>query len=123
MKNCVRTYGTYIGENMSRLWSMRRDGERIATVEVQFAQESPYPHIAQVKLANDKRAPEGVWRVAQSWLSAQPRFLPGARCTGWGTVPANVKAWRKMWRPYWLAKRGFPDWLPLTPDRDAVDCL
>jgi hypothetical protein len=123
MKNCVRTFGSYIGENMSRLWSMRRGGERVATVEVQFAQESPYPHIAQVKLADDGRAPEGVWRVAQAWLAAQPQFRPGVRFACWGTTPANVRAWRRMWRPYWLAKRRFPDWLPLTPDRDTVDCL
>lgn len=123
MKNCVRIYGNYIGENMSRLWSMRRDGERVATVEVQFAQESPYPHIAQIKLVNDKRAPAGAWRAAQAWLSAQPQFQPGVRFKGWGTMSANVNAWRKMWRPYWLAKRRFPEWLPLTPDRDAVDCL
>lgn len=123
MRNCVRTYGCYIRENMSRLWSMQRGGERVATVEVQFAQESPYPHVAEIKLIGDKRAPEGVWRVAQAWLSAQPRFRAGVRYDRWRAAPANVAAWRKMWRPYWLAKRQFPDWAPLTPDREAVDRL
>ena len=41
----------------------------------------------------------------------------------WGTVPLVAAAWRSLWRPYWLAKRRLPTWLPLGPSRDALETL
>lgn len=123
MKHCVRFHGTYIVQNASRLWSIRRDGERIATFEVCLASESPFPHIGQVKMKDDKRAPEGIWRVAQTWLDAQDRSGFSARYACWEDTPVNPRAWRRMWRPYWLAKRHAMDWLPLAPTRLVIDNL
>jgi hypothetical protein len=34
MRNCLNTYGYNLTHNRSRLWSVRRDGERIATLKV-----------------------------------------------------------------------------------------
>jgi hypothetical protein len=118
MRHCVRWYGTSLAENACRLWSIRRDGERVATFEIVQANDSPFLHIAQLKLADNKRAAAGIWNIAQMWLRAQD-----AACHEAAYCPAPVahaKAWRRMWRPYWLAKRRFPEWLPLTPTYDAV---
>ncbi|MEA2928746.1 MAG: hypothetical protein QOG38_1174, partial [Hyphomicrobiales bacterium] len=41
----------------------------------------------------------------------------------WGAVPLDAAAWRSLWRPYWLAKRRLPRWLPLAPSRDALEVL
>ena len=34
MRNCLRTYGDYVAMGDCRLWSVRRDGARIATLEI-----------------------------------------------------------------------------------------
>ena len=41
----------------------------------------------------------------------------------WGTVPLDTGVWRQLWKPYWLAKKRIPAWLPVTPTRVAVDAL
>jgi hypothetical protein len=122
MKNCVRWYGAELAQNISRLWSIRRNGERVATFEVSQAHEGPFAHIAQVKLVDDKPAPEGIWRIAQDWLRGQERQLIGWRQVEESVTPAQIAAWRRMWRPFWLAKRRVPAWLPLMPNEDAL-CL
>jgi hypothetical protein len=35
----------------------------------------------------------------------------------------DIAAWRKLWRPYWCAKRRLPAWLPLTPSWRLVEAL
>lgn len=100
MKHCVRWYGSDLDENVCRLWSIRRNGARVATFEVSQAGESPFAHIAQVKLADDKRAPEGIWKVAQAWLCAQQRTCLGVYERPRNVMPAQAQAWRRMWRPY-----------------------
>jgi hypothetical protein len=118
MRHCVRWYGTSLAENTSRLWSIQRDGERVATFEIGREPESPFLHIVQLKLAENKRASDGLWNVAQMWLRSQNATCSEAVRQ---TAPiARTDSWRRMWRPYWLAKRRFPDWLPLTPTNEAV---
>lgn len=123
MKHCVRTYGTDLMENYCRLWSIRRDGDRVATFEISQVSESPFLHIGQVKMADDAPAPEGVWTIAHMWLRAQEAAHPGVSTRPEKVPVACVAAWRRMWRPYWLAKRCFPNWLPLTPTYAAIDGL
>lgn len=123
MKHCVRTYGSYLADNSTRLWSMRRNGDRIATFELYLPSESPFPNLIQVKLEGDKPAPEGLWRIARAWLQSQSQSRFNARYDYNRRAPVNVKAWQKMWKPYWLAKRRIPDWLPLAPSRDVVNDL
>lgn len=120
MKNCVRWYGPELAENVCRLWSIRRDGERIATIEVSQAFEGPLAHISQVKLVDDNPAPEGIWRIAQEWLRGQERQNIGWRQVDDAVSPSQAAAWRAMWRPFWLAKRRIPSWLPLTPNERAL---
>ena len=37
MRNCLRTYGYRLAHNRSRLWSVRKDGQRVATLSVATA--------------------------------------------------------------------------------------
>jgi hypothetical protein len=120
MKNCVRWYGPELVESVCRLWSIRRGGERVATFEVSQAHESPFAYVSQLKLVDDKPAPEGIWRIAQEWLRAQPHQHIGWRQEKVSVPPAQVAAWRRMWRPYWLAKRCIPPWLQLTPSEATI---
>jgi hypothetical protein len=117
MENCVRTYGGDVADNYRRVWSMRRDGERVATLELSMAFPSaPYPHISELSARGNKPAPPEVWLAARRWLHANDK--PGAdpkRFEVSLTERRDRAAWRAMWRPYWLAKRRIPSWLPLAP--------
>jgi hypothetical protein len=41
----------------------------------------------------------------------------------WGTAPLDRTIWLSLWRPYWLAKRRIPPWLPMAPSRGALKAL
>jgi hypothetical protein len=42
---------------------------------------------------------------------------------GWDTAPLDRMTWLSLWRPYWLAKRRIPEWLPIAPSRRALGAL
>jgi len=122
MENCVRTYAGRIAANRCRLWSIRRDGQRIATLEVRRDREHPLVHIAQLTSRRNEKAPIEVWWLATRWLHQHDlvSIRPEPRRGG---PPFDGAAWRKLWRPYWLAKRRFPAWLPLAPSWWAMKAL
>jgi hypothetical protein len=37
--------------------------------------------------------------------------------------PLSRAIWTELWKPYWLAKRRIPSWLPLVPTRDTLSDL
>jgi hypothetical protein len=123
MENCMVTCGYGIADNWSRLWSIRKDGRRIADLEVRQNRRRPLVHINQLTVARNKAAPIELWWLAARWLHQHdllsirpvPRTQQEAR--------PDVEMWRKVWRPYWRAKRRIPAWLPLAPSWWAVDGL
>jgi hypothetical protein len=56
-----------------------------------------------------------VWRAARRWLHAQDANAVGARMD-FKDRNFGAPTWRAFWRPYWLAKRAIPSWLPLAPN-------
>ncbi len=122
MSNCVRTYGDNLAHNDSRLWSVRRDGERIATLCI-AARSEPLLNIVELKGPRNAAAPTDVWWAARRWLHMHdlPQIKIGRR--DWNTAPLDRTTWIALWRPYWLAKRRIPNWLPIVPSRKALDAL
>jgi hypothetical protein len=123
MRNCLNTYGDNLAHNRARLWSVRRDGERIATLRIACRYGDPLPNIVELKGAGNTAAPRELWWAARQWLHMHdvPRISMEQR--KWGTAPLDRASWLSMWRPYWLAKRRIPDWLPIAPSRDALEKL
>jgi hypothetical protein len=123
MRNCLRTYGGKLAHNRSRIWSVRRQGQRVATLEVGLLGGDPLPSIVQLMAAKNDKVPAEVWWAARRWL--QGHDLPRLQMNrlGWGAAPLLRAHWIAMWRPYWLAKRRIPDWLPLRPSRGALHTL
>jgi len=120
MKNCVRTYGDTLAHDQSRLWSMRRDGERVATLEVAAYYRDPLLNIVEIKGPGNADVPREVSWAARQWLHMHdlPHIDKAERKRG--TVALDRATWLSLWRPYWLAKRCIPEWLPLWPSRDAL---
>ena len=123
MRNCLRTYGYNLAHNRSRLWSIRRDGQRVATLSVAAARGDPLPGIGQLRGAGNAEVPLDVWWAARRWLHMHdlPQIKTGQRA--WGRAPLDRAAWISLWRPWWLAKRRIPQWLPLAPSRAALEAL
>jgi hypothetical protein len=120
MRNCVRTYGSDLVHNRSRLWSIRRNGARVATISVGFRGQ-PIFNILQLKGPSNSQAPKEIWAAARCWLVRHD--LMTIEPSKVGRVPLDRSAWTETWRPYWLSKRSIPDWLPLAPSRGALNRL
>lgn len=113
MHHCIETYSFGLARNRVRVWSIRRDGERVATLELQRPGNGPIPQIAQIKAARNQPAPNDIWFAAFEWLTAfDARHTDLGRCNA---APPIRGRWRSVWRPYWLAKGRIPSWLPIVP--------
>jgi hypothetical protein len=123
MKNCLRSYGYNLAHNRSRVWSMRKDGQRVATLNVAVRYGDPLPNIVELKAAGNAEAPTEVWWAARQWLHMHDLTQIDTKRRDRGTVPLDRVTWRSLWRPYWLAKRHIPEWLPLAPSRAVLDAL
>jgi len=119
MRNCVRTYGDSVALGDARLWSVRREGARIATLEIGRMGRNPVPAIRQLRLSENDEPPADIWLAVQRWFHAQeiPHFSgpPPDRTI----APLDRAAWQQLWKPFWLAKRSIPAWLPLSPSTDG----
>jgi len=123
MRNCARRYGYWLAHNRERLWSICRNGERVATLSIGFWGREPVLDIRQLKGRDNAEAPKEVWLAARQWINQQDLMGFEPRFVAWDTAPLDRSAWIDLWRPYWLAKRRIPDWLPLEPSRRALENL
>jgi hypothetical protein len=123
MKNCLRTYGDRVTRNCSRLWSMRKDGARVATLELARRHPDPCPRIVQLKTPNGDNAPAEIWWAAHTWVNSHD--LAGINTTPVSGQELTIdrNRWTSLWRPYWLAKKRIPTWLPLSPSPGALSEL
>ena len=123
MKNCLCSYGYNLAHNRSRLWSVRKDGQRVATLRVGRCDRDPLPNIIELRAAENAEAPTELWWAARRWLHMHDLPHIDMKHRNWGTVPLVRDAWLSIWRPYWLAKRRIPEWLPIAPSRRALATL
>ncbi|UFX43883.1 hypothetical protein HAP47_0032450 [Bradyrhizobium sp. 41S5] len=123
MQNCLRTYGSNLAHNRSRLWSVRRCGQRVATLRIAVQFADPLPSIVELNGIRNTAVPREVWWAARQWLHAHDLLRIDIAQRKWGTAPLDRPTWRAIWRPYWLAKRQIPEWLPLAPSRRVLNAL
>jgi hypothetical protein len=123
MNNCLCGYGSNLAHDGTRLWSIRKDGVRVADMSIVKYRANPLPSVGELLLADNKEAPVELWLVARTWLNGHDLRQADTKRPKWGRVPLDAHLWRSFWRPYWLAKRCFPSWLPLAPSRPALKAL
>ena len=119
MDNCLRGYGEAVAQIYSRLWSVRKDGTRVATLEMSRDGADPRPSIRELCLKRNTPAPRELWLTVYKWLDGQGTKLfdePAPDCT----APPGRAAWQALWKPYWHAKGRIPPFLPLVPNRDTL---
>jgi hypothetical protein len=123
MRNCVRGYGADVAGGERRLFSIRKDGMRVATLSVGWCNNDPYPTVEQLTLGNNVDAPPELWWLAREWLRAHDLKRHVRTDFTWRTTEPTRAAWDALWKPYWLAMGRVPHWLPLTPARDTIGNL
>jgi hypothetical protein len=122
MQNCADQYADRLAREKCRLFSVRRAGSRIATLEI-----GPHPRetgvlaITQLKARHNMPASVDVWQAAHAWLAEQtglkrlPPMVPPER-------PLNAQVWDELMAPYRQRKNGAP-WLPVIPTHVAFSRL
>jgi hypothetical protein len=123
MRNCLRTYGYSLAHNSARLWSVRRDGARVATLRLSTRNADPLPNIVELKGPGNTKVPREVWWAARRWLNMHDLSQIDMNRRKWDAAPLDRGIWRSLWRPYWLAKRRIPHWLPLAPSHAPLGSL
>lgn len=122
MNNCADQYADKISRDRCRLFSIRRGGTPVATVEIAGHPREPVMlTLTQLKTRNNLPAPPEIWRTAYRWLSEQPSLarapvlLPPPR-------PLSRRIWQDLFEPYRAERHGAP-WIPSSPTTAAVNSL
>jgi hypothetical protein len=120
MRNCVKTYGYGLAAENLRLFSIRKDGQRVATAGLSnYFEDTPLPVMTQLKAKENLPVSDDVALAVQRWLHSRPLLTGKIRGVNDDAL-LQRKAWLQIWRPYWLAKRRFPSWLPIRPSYGAL---
>jgi hypothetical protein len=113
MQNCADQYAERLSRDKCRLFSIRCNGARVATMEI-----GPHPRetgvlaINQLKGRHNIPASVDVWQAAHAWLAQQsglkrlPPMVAPER-------PLHAATWEQLMAPYREEKAGAP-WLPET---------
>jgi hypothetical protein len=104
MNNCVATYAAKVAAGACLIYSIRRGGHRVATMEVAPRQGAPV--IVQLLAAGNANVGEDVSRAAHGWLSKQGEY-PLAVGDAIICVPVVPSRWDAIWRPYWEERPQF----------------
>ena len=122
MQNCVRSLSWGVRQNRLRLWSVRRGGERVATLQLGRRYGDPLLQVVQLKGPKNATASAPVWWAARKWLHGHDLSVI-APVTFKEALPLDRRGWIELWRPYWIAKQRLPVWLPLAPSAKAISDL
>lgn len=111
MQNCADQYAERLARERCRLFSVRKGGTHVATLEIgPHTRETGVLTISQLKARHNMPASIDVWQAAYAWLSQQsglkrlPPMISPER-------PFDEKIWRRLMAPYRSEKSGAP-WLP-----------
>jgi hypothetical protein len=116
MAHCVKDYADDLASVTRSLWSVRADGNRVATLQLNREYcEGPFAAIGQMTGRANAEAGPAVWRAARKFallLDDHAEALKPLVESGRVKCP---KRWRAMWRDYWRAHPKAIGWLRLSP--------
>ncbi|MFA5952348.1 MAG: hypothetical protein WC807_18925 [Hyphomicrobium sp.] len=118
MQNCADQYADRLAREKCRLFSVRRRGVRLATLEI-----GPHPReagvlaITQLKARHNMPASAEVWQSAHAWLGTQ-KGLKRLPVLALPDRPLDQDHWQSLMIGYRSRKRGAA-WLPETASRDS----
>ena len=111
MQNCADQYADRLARDKCRLFSVRRRGQRVATLEIGgHVREAGVLTVTQLKARQNMPAALEIWQAAHAWLSQQPQLRRTPPLTI-AERPLDCAMWQSLMLPYRVAQRGAP-WLP-----------
>jgi hypothetical protein len=124
MSNCITSFGDKLARNWARLWSVSKDGSRVATLQAgHWSNRDPLLQVTQLLGASNNKVPEAVWWAARKWINNHDLLGITVVRKGYRDSHLDRTTWVMFWRPYWLEKRHLPEWLPLSPSRPMLDAI
>lgn len=118
MQNCADQYGERIVRDKCRLFSVKRNGTRVATLEIgPHQREAGVLAINQLKSRHNMAATTEVWQAAYTWMAGQ-QALKRLPVLGSTERVFDQGAWRTLLDPYRQAKGG-AEWF----DRNAAHLM
>lgn len=119
MSHCVASYARDVANGECALWSVRRGGERVATLELGDSCGGDFVTVRQLFGRGNAAAERAVWRAAT--VFSLDRAEAAAVAAAWRPDNAQTRrAWEALFAPYWAAKGGVRSWAPLTPAQRAL---
>ena len=122
MQNCADQYADRLARDKCRLFSIRRRGVRIATLEI-----GPHPReagvlaIAQLKARHNLPATAEVWQAAHTWLGTQ-KDLKRAMIGATPDRPLDNDVWKRLLADYRSRRDGAP-WLPEHASKETLQVV
>jgi hypothetical protein len=108
MDHCVATYAAKAAAGACMIYSIRRGGKRVATMEIVPGRGAPV--IAQLFGPGNIDPGEAVKRAAAGWLAKRGRY-PAATADRIAELPVRPSRWEAVWKPYCAAKPQFSAYL------------
>lgn len=118
MQNCADQYADRLIRDKCRLFSIRRRGTRVATLEI-----GPHPReagvlaISQLKARHNLPASAEIWQAAHTWMGTQTDLKRTA-----ASAPPDrtfdAAAWSQLMSSYRVQKDNAP-WIPETANKET----
>ncbi len=113
MQNCADQYADRLARDKCRLFSVRRRGQRVATIEIgPHVRETGVLTVTQLKARQNMPAALEIWQAAHAWLSQQP-LLKRTPPVATPDRALDTALWQTLMLPYRTQQRGAV-WLPET---------
>lgn len=122
MQNCADQYSERLSRERCRLFSIAREGVKVATMEI-----GPHPRetgvlaIVQLKARHNMPAPVEVWQAAHAWMASQ-RGLKRQPSLFSPERPFDAEVWRQLMQPYRVQRRGAA-WIPEQVSAPVIAAL
>ncbi len=114
MQNCADQYATLLARGRCRLFSIKRRGINVATMEIgPHPRETDILAITQLKGRHNMPASLSIWQAAHAWVSQQNGIKRSVKRT-MRDLPFNLKTWEQLTADYRAQTHGAP-WLPEKP--------
>ncbi len=101
MDNCLDRYADRLMGRAARVFSIRRDGQSVANIEIVPHQREPgHPTIGQLRGAHNRRAPLAIWQAAYIWLGSQPLRLADKQLQLKLSKPTQIRRQLALRKPF-----------------------
>lgn len=107
LDNCLDIYAAKLRLNRSSIYSVRRDGRRVAVVEIGPHHEDPArPSLLQLRTRRNRRGEPQLWQATFAWIGASPIRRRAPRLETRASLSRDIAL--GIWREYlhWQAAHG-----------------